>query len=83
MKYLILIALALSLSANDACEIAKADYDRSFKLYKKEIQKKKQCDLLVNNLGIIIKECEYLQRTKRIIRMMRDSQQLECGLVKK
>lgn len=80
-KIILLLVITLSLSANQ-CQTAKVSYDASYNLYRKGIQEKQQCENLVKSLGIIKKECDFSDRTKKVIGLMRDRQQLECGLIK-
>ena len=83
MKLIIILALALTLSANEACETAKIDYDRNNALSNKGINQLDSCNLMVENLKIIIRECDYRPRTKQIVGHIIETQIKQCESIVK
>lgn len=80
-KLLLLVVIVFSLGANQ-CETAKVNYDKSYKLYASGIQVERRCDILVKNLKIIKRDCNYSAQTKIILGMIIKEQEIECGGIK-
>ena len=76
-KLLLLAGIVFSLSANQ-CETAKVNYDKSYKLYISGVQAERRCNLLIKNLKIIKRDCNYSARTNVILGIIIKEQEKEC-----